>query len=287
MISIFMLITFLIFSIKYFKYDDQNIRIAYRLNALVFILLILNFLIILLGSGLDNLYIGQFRLKKSLISIVYILTSFIKIFITIFLIHNFRKTKIINYFKAFLITVGIFCILFVFTFLYSNKNYGLYKADGSKYEVGVVLGAAVWSDNKPSTMFKYRLNKSLKLFQSGKVRKIFLTGGRAPGELSEAEVGKNYLEGKGIMNEYMEFENQTGTTLEQIRFIKKELSEKYNSKILIVSDSFHLGRVCEMNKFFNLDVDVVESDTSFGVKNYFYYKVRDTIALILFWFFAI
>ncbi|MFN3478156.1 MAG: FAD-dependent oxidoreductase, partial [bacterium] len=62
----------------------------------------------------------------------------------------------------------------------------------------VVLGAAVWSDNKPSPILAARVDKAIDLMKNFNVEKVYFTGSNAPGELSEAEVALNYLKSKNI-----------------------------------------------------------------------------------------
>jgi len=186
----------------------------------------------------------------------------------------------------FLVMVGVF-LFELFVPIHKNvpinKESANLKSDNS---VAVVLGAAVWPKNKPSPSLKGRLNKAFQLYELGVVNKIQLTGGNAPGELTEARVGYNYLIDKGILPRDLMLEERTSSTSEQISFIKANLMNNKNEyNIFVVSDAFHLPRVLEICKFFNIKVNVVPSDQN--QFNNIDVNVREIVALTFFWLFSV
>ena len=83
-------------------------------------------------------------------------------------------------------------------------------------------------------------------------------------------------------------EEFTSTTNEQIRYIRNNfIKEKPSSNFIFISDEFHLMRITEMAKFYGLKAKVVSSEYKLNFQKSLYYRVRDSIGLILFWFFAI
>ncbi len=156
----------------------------------------------------------------------------------------------------------------------------------SNNSVAVVLGAAVWPKNRPSPSLKGRLNKAFELYEEGVVNKIQLTGGNAPGELTEAQVGYNYLVNKGVLPRDLMLEERTSSTSEQVSFIKTNLMNNNNQyNIFVISDGFHLPRVLEICKFFNIKVNVVPSDQN--QFNNIDVNVREIVALTFFWLFSV
>ena len=86
-------------------------------------------------------------------------------------------------------------LFLILTFIYiDNVGYasGRWILNKSDKNIGVVLGAAVWSGNIPSPTLSARVDKALELLEQGFVGKIVLTGGKAPGELPESEVAYEY-----------------------------------------------------------------------------------------------
>lgn len=185
--------------------------------------------------------------------------------------------------------IAIFLLAFAFISLNSSKENALKKGSrGNKKYVGVVLGAAVWSGNKPGPSLAARTEKAAELYREGILSKIQLTGGHAPGEMSESEVAYRLLEKLGVKKEDIWIEKKTTSTIEQIRFIKRVLIGAKNIKnILIISDGFHLKRVNEICDFYKIKVKVASSGLNPRFESRIYYKLRESIALIVFWFFAI
>ena len=83
-------------------------------------------------------------------------------------------------------------------------------------------------------------------------------------------------------------EKRTSSTTEQIQFIKKNLSTKPGvNDIIVTSDSYHLPRVKQIADFYLLDIDVAPSDLDLKFENKLYNKLRESAAILIFWFFAI
>ena len=157
------------------------------------------------------------------------------------------------------------------------------------YDVAVVLGAAVWSNNEPSTIFEGRIKKVYELAKTGKVRKIQLTGGNAPGELSEAEAAKIYLNKLGVSGAFIDIEEETSTTSQQIEFLRDQYSKtiERGQRVVIISDNFHLPRALEMSKFFQVNLNGLASNYELSLDKLLYYRLRESVALLLFWLFGI
>lgn len=189
-------------------------------------------------------------------------------------------------FNSILLMSGILILSFVFIVMKENQfDQKLIKNENEN--IAVVLGAAVWSGNKPSPSLAARVDKALDLLDNGIVSSIFLTGSNAPGELAESEVAYRYIKNKRKNIENIYIEKNTTSTNEQIGFIKNNLLTDRNKKnIIIVSDGYHLVRIIEISKFHNIKVQAVASKLSLSFEKAVYFKFREALALIVFWFFA-
>lgn len=175
--------------------------------------------------------------------------------------------------------------LYIQTSGYSNNYFSLTR---NKNNLGVVLGAAVWSDNRPSPSLAARVDKAIELYNKGFIGSILLTGSNAPGELTEAAVALEYAKKKGINTDKIHIETNTTSTTEQIRYIKNNLINVPEiSEVIIISDAYHLVRVKEISKFSNIHIRVASSDLKLDFKSKLYRKIRESIALIVFWCFAL
>jgi len=231
---------------------------------------------------------GGNRLFTGFIFTFYQFTFFVLLFLVWL---NILKVKNLILLRAILNTGWLMLLLLIFSFIFIIISEHNLDSDGRKRSVNsiaIVLGAAVWSDNKPSPTLAARVDKSLELYDKGIVSSIFLTGGNAPGELSESEVALNYIRSKKKMTENIFIETKTTSTTDQIKFIKSELLSNRKAKnVVVVSDSYHLVRTKEISDFHNIKINVVASGLPLSFEKALYFKVRESIALIIFWFFAL
>jgi len=157
-----------------------------------------------------------------------------------------------------------------------------------EYDAGVILGAAVWSGDRPSPVLRERLNRGYDLLKNGTVQFLVLTGGHAPNELPEAEVGRRELLKLGADPTRIVLETSTSSTLEQILFIRNQLQNKQGWRsFIIISDQFHLKRALEICQFNGIDALGVSSESPLGPQNLALYHIRESVALILYWLFGV
>jgi vancomycin permeability regulator SanA len=178
-------------------------------------------------------------------------------------------------------------LIFVFVFVLKKENGIKDSVVKSQNNIAVVLGAAVWSNNIPSPSLAGRVDKAALLYKQSKISKIYLTGGNAPGELSESEVALKYILAKGLNRSNIILEKETTSTNEQIEYIRNKLLLKENENVIVISDSYHLVRVLEISNFHNIKVQVVPSDLAQSFEQALYNNLRESLALTVFWFFAI
>ncbi len=240
---------------------------------------------------LPDTYLFVHPFRKVLIGALfsaYQYFQFVFIFTLLFKLFEVKRYILV---KAFFISMILIIAIVCFTFLYVTlKRTYRFHFNGNKniQYTAVVLGAAVWSHNTPSPNLRLRIDKAYELYKKGYVEKIQLTGSNAPGELSEAEVAYRYLKTKDVNLSDIWIENKTTSTDEQIQFIKNNLLDKYRAtRIVIISDKYHLVRVKEICKFYNIKATVLPSDLNLNFLHRISYEFRESIGLILFWFFAI
>jgi len=259
------------------------------LMSITFGLLLTSYLAVKMGVKFPDDYLFSYPLKKVIIGGTLLLSLILELFIITLLLNLFFNKGFIVYLKSSFTTIFILIISFGSIFVFTTRNgYNEDNLKPSNRSIAVVLGAAVWSDNKPSPIFKGRIEKANELIKNKRISKIQLTGSNAPGEISEARTAYKYGLNLGIKKHVMLIEEKTTTTTEQIKFIKKELSNSHNyTSILIISDQFHLTRVLEICKFFDVKAVGVASDYDLNWEKLLYYRFRESVALLFFWLFAI
>lgn len=278
----------IVFRIRTF---DLNIKVFNLIFIINQVLLMSSYLATIISLPFDNFYYLTQNGNRLFVGLIFTLYQY-SFFILIFLVWlNILRVRKLILLRSILNSAWLMLFLLFISFIFiiiSENNIGANKLASKKNYVAIVLGAAVWSDNKPSPTLAARVDKSLELYDEGIVSSIFLTGGNAPGELSESEVAFNYI--KSIHNEIdnILIESKTTSTNEQLQFIKNELLSKNDkNNVIVISDSYHLVRIEQISNFHNIKIDVVSSDLPLSFEKALYFKVREALALLVFWFFAL
>ncbi|MCW8805735.1 MAG: YdcF family protein, partial [Ignavibacteriaceae bacterium] len=239
----------------------------------------------------SSVYILNQPGDRVLTGLLFLLFLFTLLYFLILLwsrIFTKQKSKVI---KNVLTTVLMIFVSFVVIIIYIDSisyTSGRWAISKSEKNIAVVLGAAVWSGNVPSPTLSSRVDKALELLEQGFVGKIVLTGGKAPGELAESEVAYAYAIAKEVDTLKVKIESLTSSTSDQIRWVKNNLSKDDSvEEIILISDAYHLPRTIEISKFYNLDTKVAESVHKLNFNDLLYNKVRESIALFIFWNFAL
>ncbi|MBN1639076.1 MAG: YdcF family protein [Ignavibacteriales bacterium] len=290
-----LILTFLLLIGLIIVFFNRNL-IWKKLKALIYFTvgvtlpLMVLLVIILFDINFVESYFLQYPIRKVIIALIFGISEFFKLFLLVYvwsLIISKREYIILRSFFVSLMIIGGL-IFFSFSY-YLFHDTDKYKVSlNTRQDIAVVLGAAVWSNNKPSPIFEGRLKKAYELYKNGIIKKIQLTGGNAPGEVSEAEAGYEYLINLGIDKNDMFVEEKTSTTSEQIFFIKKRIIEKMNfDEVVIISDGYHLIRVNEICNFYNVNAVLCNSNNNITWNELLLYKAKDSIGLLLFWLFAV
>jgi len=285
---------FLIISIVLYT---RSSKITYRPSLLIILVMLMTFMLAFseiyksIGFPSPNFYILDHPLKDVLKGFFFSVYQFLEfLFISLLWVTLLgRKELLILRALVNSVVIVIFLLIFAFFYLQSNKeDHFKFNRDKQDKYVGVVLGAAVWPNNQPSPSLAARTEKAAELYKLGILSKIQLTGGHAPGELSEAEVAYHYLTNKNIDMSDVWIEKKTSSTIEQVRFINRHIIKAMNiHKIIVISDAYHLIRVNQICDFYNINVKVAASDQKYSFDSRLYHRIRESIALLVFWFFAI
>lgn len=106
----------------------------------------------------------------------------------------------------------------------------------------IVLGAMV-DGEIPSRTLQYRLDTALVYLQAHPETRAVLSGGKGPGEsISEAEAMRRYLVAGGIDEKRLLLEEQSTSTVENLRNSFSLLGPEGSQSVAVVSSAFHLLR---------------------------------------------
>jgi vancomycin permeability regulator SanA len=273
------------------KIVDKKKKIFLLLLSIISILLLIcAMLIAKLNILHTDKLIFNFPLKKVYMGFFFILSFFIQIYMLIYVWGIISGTESLFELRIFVRSILAILIFMVFAlvFVWNVNSFSESKIENKHMEYGFIPGAAVYSKGKPSPIFEGRIRKGLEMFRKGTIKKIILTGGKAPGEISEAEAAQKFLVNLGVNKKNIVYENRSSTTAEQISYLRMNFSvQSGRDSVLIISDGFHLSRTIQIAKFFKINSIGVASDYSLSFEKTLFYRTRESVALLLFWLFAI
>jgi uncharacterized SAM-binding protein YcdF (DUF218 family) len=107
----------------------------------------------------------------------------------------------------------------------------------------VVLGAAQYN-GRPSPVLRARLDHALQLYREGMAPRIVVTGGVGRGDTtSEATVGRHYLVAHRVPASAVVVQAQGRSTQASMTAVADWLKSEHLSRVLLVSDPFHMLRL--------------------------------------------
>jgi uncharacterized SAM-binding protein YcdF (DUF218 family) len=110
----------------------------------------------------------------------------------------------------------------------------------------VVLGAAEYVGH-PSPVFRARLDHAYNLFKRGLAPVVITTGGSGRDtHFSEGQVGRDYLESRGVPDADIIAETQGGDTDESTQRVSVILRANEMHSCILVSDAYHMFRAKQM-----------------------------------------
>ncbi len=146
----------------------------------------------------------------------------------------------------------------------------------------IVHGEKTHRTGKIHEAYTERLNKALGLTQKIKPDLIVLTGGKTR-EIakSEAELGKEYLEGK--TKTPLLLENHSRTTIENIRFTKKILEKNKikTDEFFIITSQKRISRIKYLYK--KIWLEAYKNSKFIGAKDFypFWFSAYEWLSLLL------
>lgn len=107
----------------------------------------------------------------------------------------------------------------------------------------VVLGAAQYNGT-PSPLFEARISHAVQLYENGIAGIFIVTGGKGrPGDVTtEARAARDYAVAHGVPASAILIEDQSRTTLEQLRTVGQMLRDRDLHSAVLVSDRTHMLR---------------------------------------------
>jgi len=161
--------------------------------------------------------------------------------------------------RFFLKIILILIVLAVISILISNKL--IEKASQNKLfdsteiipqnKVALLLGTGKYTQGKYINLYyKYRIEATIKLYESGKINFILISGDNSRKEYDEPNTMKQDLMEKGIPEDKIYLDYAGFRTLDSVVRCKEIFNQ---SKITIISQKFHNQRAIFIAQHYNID----------------------------------
>lgn len=161
---------------------------------------------------------------------------------------SFRKGRLLK-----LLLVGLTGVVVWGLFLAGQIAAFSEQPDPAPADAAVVLGASVWGD-RPSPVYRERINHAVNLYEEGLVEAVIFTGGLSDGdELSEGEAGHQYALARGVPEEDIFFETTSLNTYQNLTNAQAILEEQGFGSAIIISDPLHMYRALKLAELLNLE----------------------------------
>jgi vancomycin permeability regulator SanA len=131
-------------------------------------------------------------------------------------------------------------------------------AEAPSEDVTMVMGAGVRADGVPSRLLAGRLDVAAALYHLGRTRTLLVSGGTAPGGYDEPAAMRRYLESAGVPADAI-VEDPLG--VDTWASCVRARDEFGLSRLLVVSQRFHLPRTVALCRSLGLDAVGVAHDS--------------------------
>jgi vancomycin permeability regulator SanA len=138
-------------------------------------------------------------------------------------------------------TLGLSLVILLVVHFLFIAIYGL-SMSASTAEVAIVLGSKIELDGQPSRRLKERLKVGLRLYQTGKVENIIVSGGIGKEGFDESRVMADYLIVQGVNPRNIVRDSLGITTFASAINCKAIMNQNQWDSVVVVSQYFHLLR---------------------------------------------
>lgn len=144
--------------------------------------------------------------------------------------------------------------------------------------VALVLGASV-RGRKPNTILKERLDTAARLFASGTIQKLILSGDNRTIDYNEPQAMKDYLVEQGIPEQVLILDHAGRRTYDSC-YRARDIFQL--DSVIIVSQTFHLPRALYLCNTLGIDAIGIAADAEHPERWWFSY-IREIPATIQAW----
>lgn len=177
--------------------------------------------------------------------------------------------------------IAAFLVLSIPPFLYYYYRQRVYvsvEAVPEDPQTVMVLGAAVYPNDTPSSALQDRLNMAVSLYKEKNVSRILVSGARDSDSYDEPRAMKAELVKAGVPEEIILEDNLGLRTYDSCRRAKTEFGI---TSLLVVSQGFHLPRALFLCGSVGIDVTGIYATGLFSSYHSDWYNLREIAAMYL------
>ena len=143
-----------------------------------------------------------------------------------------------------------------------------------EYDCILVLGAGVWSGDRPSHMLADRLDVAIAAYNNGAAPKLLMSGDHGRREYDEVNVMKAYAVERGVPSEDVFMDHAGFSTYESMFRARDVFLAK---KVLIVTQKYHLYRALYVARALGLEAEGLSADLR-SYRGQLRYDLREVLA---------
>jgi SanA protein len=160
----------------------------------------------------------------------------------------------------------------------------MYSSSDLSYRVpsvAIVFGAAIWKDNQPCPVLYDRIATAVQLYQSGKVKKLLLTGDNSTAQYNEPQVMCDLAVKLGVPDRDIILDFAGRNTFASCVRAKKIFGI---NEAIVVSQEFHLPRILYICETLGIKSIGVKADIrSYPLGAKISWKIRESMAFLKAW----
>ena len=159
---------------------------------------------------------------------------------------------------------------------------GIDENNTGRFDVIVVMGAAVWKYRRPSPALRRRLLHGVDLMKQGRADVLLVTGGMGEHPPTEAQLMKSLAVEEGVPAEKIVIEERGTTTFTSVVECVRILRSNNWTAPLVVSDGYHLFRTRFVFRCFGVKTTRSAAKGWKHVnrkRTWLYYYVREAVAV--------
>lgn len=130
----------------------------------------------------------------------------------------------------------------------------------AEYDCALVCGCPANLNGSPSAVMRTRVERAVRLWREGRVKKLFFTGGRVKNPHIESEIMKDYAVSLGVPKELIVTETESVSTYHNMKKSKKVMEAQGLHNCAVVTNGWHLRKANHYAKKFGLDYVMCAAD---------------------------